>query len=271
MDTSGWCFVLTGFWMAGLVPVVSAEQVCYTSFGNTICKDTLPWGARFAIWAVCASILVMVIVGIILLQRHRARRERDAIATVEANQVEGPPHTAFGSSFVQVQGPPPYPTTTYNVAPYGPRTAGVAPPSAYTINFTPRTPGGPPPTKTPYASSHYPKTAELTPYDLRSFTKSPAPGAGLPLSPRPRTPDIHQPTPRDKNTRFIIPDLPRRESKRDWSDRLEALKSAPIKRNTFESLPSSEPMTQTKSAAVTGSFPKLKPLLTGTGRSKEYM
>ncbi|PFH49543.1 hypothetical protein AMATHDRAFT_63008 [Amanita thiersii Skay4041] len=290
MDAIGWSVALATAWAVASVPVVSAEKVCYTSFGQVVCKERLPLQARAAIWVTCLGVLVLIIGTILLVQRHRANRERDAIATIEASQMEGPMPTPFGSSFVQVNGPPP--PVTYNVAPYGPRTAGVAPASAYTVNFTPRTPanfaapgGGAAPTtaRTPYASSQYPKTAELTPFVSRSYR---SPGPGLPQSPRPHTPYVQEKhannnnnnnnnngskltsTPRDKNTRFVIPDLRSREVQRDWSERLEALRTAPTKRN-FESVPSPTKPTQAKSATVVGTFPKLKPLFAGTGRSKD--
>ncbi|KAF8631648.1 hypothetical protein AX17_005050 [Amanita inopinata Kibby_2008] len=261
-----WLFIVMALvWTSASIPVASAEQVCYHTFNGLVCKDRLPLSARVAIWAICVAVLFLIIITAIYVHRRRASRERDAIATVEASQVDGPPPTPFGSSFVQVQGPP----VAYPFAPYGPRTAGAVPHSAYTVNFTPRTPGVPP-ARTPYSSSRYPTTPEvsqLSPYPASRGYRTPGPG--LPESPRP---DPAAPTPRDKNTRFVIPEpLPtHKKERRDWSGRLEALKSAPIKRDSFEGV-SSEPPTQVKSAMVTGSFPKLKPLFTGTSRSKDFV
>ena len=66
------------------------------------------------------GVLFLICLTVFLVQRHRASRARDAIATVEASQVEGPLPTPFGSSFVQVpQGQP----VSYPAMAYGPRPA----------------------------------------------------------------------------------------------------------------------------------------------------
>ncbi|KIL59333.1 hypothetical protein M378DRAFT_14860 [Amanita muscaria Koide BX008] len=242
----------------------------------------MPVHARIGIWVAFLLLLVLIIVGIVFWQRRRARRQRDAIATVEAGQVDGPPPTPFESGFLQVPRPPvSCPAPAYHS--YGPRT-GVVPKSAYSIGFTPPRSANMPkrPQRDSYSTaSHY----SITPEDDVPHTSLPPPaatrgfrGPGLPVNPRPAgkySPAVErkaavEPTPRDKNTRFVIPELPRdtqKKERREWQVRLEALRSAPIKKSGFEVLAVPAAPTQSRSAGVAGALSsKLRPLFAGTGR-----
>lgn len=203
------------------------------------------------------GVLFLICLTVFLVQRHRASRARDAIATVEASQVEGPLPTPFGSSFVQVpQGQP----VSYPAMAYGPRTAAV-PPSALSVGFTP---GLPQRERAPYSSSHYPLTAELSGLAPSGRGLRTGGGAGLPESARPSASRREAViTPRDKNTRFIIPETAERKGRSDWSsERAETMRTAPIRRDGFEQI-TGEPPSQVKSASVVG---RLKPLFTTTRR-----
>ncbi|KAM6489808.1 hypothetical protein JOM56_014831 [Amanita muscaria] len=128
---SYWVNLITTLWLVAALPGASATQICYNTFGTQLC----PSRAHIGIGVAFLLLLVLIIVGVIYWQRRRASRERDAIATVEANQLDGPLPTPFESGFVQVQGPPvSCPAPAYHT--YGPRTAPV-PTSAYSIGFTP--------------------------------------------------------------------------------------------------------------------------------------
>jgi len=232
-------------------PVVSATKVCYNSFGTIVCHDQLPFDARAAIWSSAVFVLILIIVTVFLVHRRRTNRARDAIATVEASQVDGPPPTPFESGFVQVQAQP----VTYPAMTYGPRTAAI-PPSALSVGFTPSLPYR---ERVPYSSSHYAQTAELSSLVVSGRVNRTA-GFVLPESPRPSV-RRDAVTPRDKNTRFILPETNRKAGRVDWSDRVETLRTAPIRRDGFEEI-TGEPPTQVKSASVVS---RLKPLFT-TGR-----
>jgi len=228
-------------------PVVSATKVCYNSFGTIVCHDQLSFDARAAIWSTGVLVLLLIIVTVFLVHRRRTNRARDAIATVEASQVDGPPPTPFESGFVQVQAQP----VTYPAMTYGARTAAV-PPSALSVGFTPSLPQR---ERVPYSSSHYAQTAELSSLVVSGRVNRTG-GFVLPESPRPslRRDAV---TPRDKNTRFVIPETSRK-GRVEWSDRVEALRTAPIRRDGFEEI-TGEPPTQVKSASVVS---RLKPLFT---------
>ncbi|KAF8621938.1 hypothetical protein AX15_007374 [Amanita polypyramis BW_CC] len=211
------------------------------------------------------GVLVIICITVFLVHRHRTSRERDAIATVEASQVEGPPPTPFGSSFVQAQRAP---SITLPPPAYGPRTAAAVPQSAYSVSFTPRTPGVPQRTRTPYSSSHYSGTGETSYAASRGYL---TPGPGLPSSPRANM----RVTPRDKNTRFVIPEMTeRKERGEEWTERTEALRTAPIGREGFKAAGGDGPV-QVRSAGVagvTGSFSsRLRPLFAGTSRAKTFV
>jgi len=252
-------YSLTTLWVVVVVaasPVVATQQVCYNSFGTIVCHNQLSYNAHAAIWASGIGVLLLIFLTVFLVRRHRASRARDAIATVEASQVEGPLPTPFGSSFVQVpQGQP----VTYPAMAYGPRTAA-APQSALSVGFTP---GLPQRERAPYSSSHYPLTAELSALAPSARGLRTGGGAGLPESPR-RSASRREAviTPRDKNTRFIIPETAERTGRTDWSERAEAMRTAPIRRDGFEQI-TGEPPSQVKSASVVG---RLKPLFTTTQR-----
>jgi hypothetical protein len=195
------------------------------------------------------GVLLLICLTVFLVQRHRASRARDAIATVEASQVEGPLPTPFQSSFVQV---PQGQSVTYPTMAYGPRTAAV-PPSALSVGFTPNLPQR---ERAPYSSSHYPLTAELSALAPSARGFRTGGGAGLPESPRPSGARRDAVTPRDKNTRFIIPETTERKGQSNWGERAEALRTAPIRRDGFEQI-TGEPPSQVKSASVVS---RLKPL-----------
>jgi len=128
---SYWFNLITALWLVAALPGASASQICYNSFGTLVCRSR----AHIGIGIAFLLLLVMIIIGIIYWYQRRASRERDAIATVEANQVDGPLPTPFESGFLQVQGPPvSCPAPAYHT--YGPRSAAV-PQSAYSIGFTP--------------------------------------------------------------------------------------------------------------------------------------
>jgi len=247
-------YSLATVWMMVVAasPVVSATQVCYNSFGSIVCHNQLPFDARAAIWSAGVFVLILIIITLYLVHRRRTNRARDAIATVEASQVDGPPPTPFESGFVQVQAQP----VTYPAMTYGPRTAAV-PPSALSVGFTPSLPQR---ERVPYSSSHYAQTAELS--SLVVSGRANRTGGLVP--PESARPSVRRDavTPRDKNTRFILPETSRR-GRVDWGDRVEVLRTAPIRRDGFEEI-TGEPPTQVKSASVVS---RLKPLFTN-GRNK---
>jgi len=252
------------------IPVASATttKICYNSFGTIICRNRLPVHERVAFWIVGLLLLGFIISSFIYCIRRRASRQRDAIATVESNQVNGPPPTPFESGFVQVHGPSAtYPTLPPYANAYGPRTAA-APQSAYSVGFTPsRTAKNVP----KYSSSQYSTSPEDVPYapppaSARGIRTAGA--GGLPGSPRPiffHKKAQDEQTPRDKNTRFVIPELPLATHKKDRRD-FAALRTAPIKKIAFEGVPvAPERPTQSRSAGVTSTFTsKLRPLFIGT-------
>jgi hypothetical protein len=128
---SYWFNLIATLWLVAALPGASASQICYNSFGTLVCRSR----AHIGIGIAFLLLLVLIIIGIIFWQRRRASRERDAIATVEANQLDGPLPTPFESGFVQVQGPPvSCPAPAYHT--YGPRSAAL-PQSAFSIGFTP--------------------------------------------------------------------------------------------------------------------------------------
>jgi hypothetical protein len=264
---------ILGLLVAAPVASATATKICYNSFGTVICRNKLPVHERLVLWIVGLLLLGLIISTFIYCLRRRASRQRDALATVESNQINGPPPTPFGSGFVQVQGP----SVTYPALPpythaYGPRTAA-APQSAYSVGFTPSrtTKNISQHPRDSYSSSKYSTSPEDVPYapppsSARGIRTAGA--GGLPGSPRPiffHKKAQNEQTPRDKNTRFIIPELPLATHKRDRRE-LEALRTAPIKKIAFDGVPSApeRPM-QSRSAGVTSTFTsKLRPLFIGT-------
>jgi len=280
-----WFNVITTLWLVAALPRTSATKVCYNSFGTLVCRDRMSVHARIGIWVAFLLLLVLIIAGIIYWQRRRASRQRDALATVEANQLDGPSPTPFESGFDQVKGPPvSCPAPAYYSR--GHRTAAV-PQSAHAAGFTlPRTANNP---KRQQRDSSYSTASQYsTPEDDGPRTPLPPAvtrgfrGPGLPVNPRPPgklSPAVErraavEPTPRDKNTRFVIPELLRdtqKKDRREWQVRLEALRSAPIKKSGFEMLTVPEAPKYSRSAGVAGALSsKLRPLFAGTGRSKEF-
>jgi hypothetical protein len=276
MDTY-WFNVNAILWLVvAALPVASATttRICYNSFGTVVCRNRLPVHERVAFWIVGMLLLGLTISSFIYCLRRRASRQRDSIATIESNQINGPPPTPFESGFVQVQGR----SVTYPAVPpytnaYGPRTAA-APQSAYSVGFTPaRTAKNiQPRSKASYSSSQYstsPEDAAYAPPPSSARGIRTAGAGGLPGSPRPiffPKRAQNEQTPRDKNTRFIIPELPLATHRKDRGRELEALRTAPIKKISFDDVPSTpeRPM-QSRSAGVTSTFTsKLKPLFTGT-------
>jgi len=265
--------VITTLWLvAAALPVVSATKICYNSFGTFICRDRLPVHERIGLWILFLSVLALVIGTFLWWLRRRASRQRDAIATVEANQIHGPASTPFESGFVQVHPPVvSYPTQPYN-NPYGPRTAAPAQ-SAYSVGFTPSKNRNLYQTDSQYSTT--PEEVLLAPPPPPTSSARGIRTGGLPGSPRPII--FHkkgnETTPRDKNTRFVIPELIQTGVKRDKRE-LEALRTAPVKKITFEGIvnpPIERPM-QSRSAGVTTTFSsKLRPLFAGTSRSKEFV
>jgi len=160
-----WFNVITTLWLVAALPRTSATKVCYNSFGTLVCRDRMSVHARIGIWVAFLLLLVLIIAGIIYWQRRRASRQRDAIATVEANQLDGPSPTPFESGFDQVKGPPvSCPAPAYYS--HGHRTAAV-PQSAHAVGFTlPRTANNPsaskeiPPTQQRANTPHL-KTTDL--------------------------------------------------------------------------------------------------------------
>jgi len=271
-----WFNVITTLSLVGALPGASATKICYNSFGTLVCRNRMPVHARIGIWVTFLLLLVLIIAGIVYWQRRRASRQRDAIATVEANQVDGPPPTPFESGFFQVKGPPvSCPPPAYHS--HGPRTTHGSQ-TAFPISFTP-----PRTAKRQQRDSNYSTASQ---YSTTPDTPLPPPvarrGPGLPVNPRPAgkySPAVDrravvESTPRDKNTRFVIPELPRdtqKKERREWQVRLEALRSAPIKKSGFEMLTAPAAPTQSRSAGVAGALSsKLRPLFAGTGRSKEF-
>lgn len=263
-----WFNVIITLWLVAALPGVSATKICYNSFGTLVCRNRLPVQARVGIWVAFLLLLVFIIIGAVYWQRRRAGRRRDALTTVEANQIDGPPPTPFE-----------YPIPDYD--PYTPRTAGVSQ-YAYSKGITPTR-------KANILKQHrdsYSSASQYsdTPEDdvLRAPASTGGFRLGLPVNPRPAGKNgsavekraVVEPTPRDKNTRFILPELQRNTAKkerREWQVRLEALRSAPIKKSGFEvpNVPEAPP--HSRSAGVAGALSsKIRPLFTGTGRKKEF-
>jgi len=271
---SYWFNVNAILWLVvAALPVASATttKICYNSFGGIVCRNKLPVHERVAFWIVGMLLLGLIISSFIYCLRHRASRQRDSVATIESNQINGPPPTPFESGFVQVHGH----SVTYPAVPpytnaYGPRTAA-APQSAYSVGFTPsRTAKNiQPRSKASYSSSQYSTSPEDVAYAPPPSSARGIRTAGLPGSPRPiffPKRAQNEQTPRDKNTRFIIPELPLTTHRKDRGRELEALRTAPIKKIAFDDVPSipERPM-QSRSAGVTSTFTsKLKPLFIGT-------
>jgi len=295
LSTIYWLVLITTLLLLAVLPIASVRKVCYDSYGMVICRDDMSSRARIGIWVVSFLLMILIIIGVIWWQQHLANRERDAVAAVEANQAEGPPPTPFESGFVQVQGPSvTYPRVAYHG--YGPRTAAAAvPQSAYSVGFTPsKTPYVPQrPFGASYSSRYFPSKPEDTPYVPPYVPPPPATAvahrfreASLPEGPKspPKVDPIidkkmlerraTEYTPRDKNTRFIIPDLPQDTQKKDrraWQVRFESLRTAPIK-DGFEGISVPTSQIQSRSAGVTyGATSEVEPSSTVVSHSKEIV
>ncbi|GLB42825.1 hypothetical protein LshimejAT787_1202740 [Lyophyllum shimeji] len=153
---------VTLLWGTGALPLVAADQVCYTTIdGFWSCTKRLSLGVRIAI-CIGASILLSVLITLCLCLGVRRRRAREEAAIAEVYQVEAS----------QIQGPP----TTY-VTSFDPRS-----PASYPLPNSAFPPTPDPPSAFPRTPAGYPHTpdAEALSADPRSYLRSPAPSVKSP-------------------------------------------------------------------------------------------